>query len=187
MKFNIGQNCISKPGLLYTSNRNRYIETIWVVGILYQIPYCIVFSSLYMGIFITYGLSLLLIFAIEYFSNKGKYFMIVSPLVLAVVVFIGLIKYIFPESGFDIDYGLIGVAIPSLVYFNKSKLEKICFLFIGLCILVLDNDIIQIFCLLSIPLLVLYNGEKGNMKLKYLFYIYYPFHLVVIWLIGLFV
>ena len=40
--------------------------------------------------------------------------------------------------------------------------------------------IMQLFVCLTIPLLKAYNGERGKMKnMKYLFYIYYPAHLIV--------
>ncbi|MCR4741241.1 MAG: conjugal transfer protein TraX, partial [Lachnospiraceae bacterium] len=39
---------------------------------------------------------------------------------------------------------------------------------------------VQLFVCLSFPLLKAYNGERGKMKsMKYLFYIYYPAHLVL--------
>lgn len=39
---------------------------------------------------------------------------------------------------------------------------------------------IQLFVCLTIPLLRAYNGERGKMKnMKYLFYFYYPAHLIV--------
>lgn len=39
---------------------------------------------------------------------------------------------------------------------------------------------IQLFVALTIPLLKAYNGERGTFKgMKYLFYIYYPLHLVI--------
>ena len=44
---------------------------------------------------------------------------------------------------------------------------------------------VQWYALLAIPLLIIYNGERGKMKLKNFFYIYYPAHLAVIYLIGL--
>lgn len=41
--------------------------------------------------------------------------------------------------------------------------------------------IIQLFTALSIPILKVYNGERGKWKgMKWLFYIYYPLHLVLI-------
>ena len=40
--------------------------------------------------------------------------------------------------------------------------------------------ILQLFVCLTIPLLKAYNGQRGKMKnMKYLFYIYYPAHLIV--------
>ncbi|SEO95658.1 TraX protein [Amphibacillus marinus] len=38
----------------------------------------------------------------------------------------------------------------------------------------------------ALPLFLLYNGKKGN-GLKYLFYIFYPLHTVILWYIGKFI
>lgn len=40
--------------------------------------------------------------------------------------------------------------------------------------------IVQLFTCLTIPILYLYNKERGKLNLKYLFYIYYPLHLILI-------
>lgn len=40
--------------------------------------------------------------------------------------------------------------------------------------------VIQMFTILTVPLLKRYNGERGRWKgMKYLFYVYYPIHLVL--------
>jgi hypothetical protein len=39
--------------------------------------------------------------------------------------------------------------------------------------------------LAAVPLLALYNGKRGKYNLKYLFYIFYPTHLVAIYVISL--
>ena len=39
---------------------------------------------------------------------------------------------------------------------------------------------IQIWSLLALIPLALYNGKRGTWRMKYLFYVYYPAHLVVI-------
>ena len=172
-------------GWKYTSNRKRYMCTIWGMGILYQIVYYFLYSSLYMGIFITYGLSLLLIYAIESLVKKKKYCFIVSPIIILGLVFVGCIENVFPNSGFAIDYGLVGICIPALVYFGKTKKEKVCFLFLGLCCLYLVFKGLQFISLLSTILLAFYSEKRGNKNLKYFFYFYYPFHLVAIWFIQL--
>ena len=39
---------------------------------------------------------------------------------------------------------------------------------------------VQMWALLALPLLALYNGQRGKWKMKYFFYIYYMLHLVII-------
>ena len=42
------------------------------------------------------------------------------------------------------------------------------------------------FVALTIPLLKMYNGERGTWKgMKYLFYVYYPLHLIICGLIRI--
>ena len=43
----------------------------------------------------------------------------------------------------------------------------------------------QWFSLLALIPLACYNGKRGKMKMKNLFYIYYPAHLVVIYLLDM--
>jgi hypothetical protein len=46
--------------------------------------------------------------------------------------------------------------------------------------------IIQLFVALAIPILYLYNGEKGKWKgMKWFFYVYYPLHLTILGIIGI--
>ena len=49
---------------------------------------------------------------------------------------------------------------------------------------VLINRESQPFSLLALPLLALYNGKRGKWRLKYFFYVFYPAHLGLIYLIG---
>ena len=55
---------------------------------------------------------------------------------------------------------------------------------VGLVLLGADLGGIQHYALLAIPLLLLYNGQRGKLRMKYLFYIYYPAHLAVLHLIA---
>ena len=62
------------------------------------------------------------------------------------------------------------VAIYSVVYF--FALDKL-------------YGVIQMAVVLSIPILMMYNGQRGKANLGKLFYWYYPIHLVVIYGISL--
>ena len=91
---------------------------------------------------------------------------------------------------FSADWSCIGVMIILNMYGNRGNVEKqtlgmmfwtfiyalVSFLFVNKV-----YGIIQLFVILVYPLLKGYNGERGKAKcLKWLFYIYYPLHLVII-------
>ena len=84
-----------------------------------------------------------------------------------------------------IDYGIFGVLL--VIVFNKIKniIIKYVFATICLCLLLTYSFIYQLYSILSIFLLLLYNGEKGNLNLKYLFYAFYPLHLFILFVIKL--
>lgn len=48
----------------------------------------------------------------------------------------------------------------------------------------IDDPTLQLYSLLAIPFLLIYNGKKGYNKVwvKYLFYLYFPLHLIVLYL-----
>ena len=56
---------------------------------------------------------------------------------------------------------------------------------LGLCLLGLTYGGIQWFGLFAVPLLALYNGQRGKWRIGGLFYFYYPAHLAVIYGIAL--
>lgn len=47
------------------------------------------------------------------------------------------------------------------------------------------SNSIQQYCVLSAVPIALYNGEKGEYSIQKLFYIFYPAHLLLLWLISL--
>ena len=68
--------------------------------------------------------------------------------------------------------------------FKKQMASMVCFvaLYAAVYFLFIDKvyGAIQLFVALAIPLLKMYNGERGSMKLsKWLFYVYYPLHLAL--------
>ena len=107
----------------------------------------------------------------------------------------------------DIDYKFYGCILPvcaSLFDFHRipapdflKKLDTLpvrvlCMaipmalvvLFPNIPVLALNNPGMQPivgYSLLAIPILLLYNGEKGKARMKYFFYIFYPLHLVTLY------
>ena len=171
-------------GCRYTKNRKKYFFTIAFFALLCQAVYFAFISSLYQCILVTFSFSILLIFAFDnYLKKKNAPSAVIAFTTLIMIV---LICVLLPRliDGFKIDYGLPGVIVPLLIYFGQNKWERLIFATAGLILLAIDSGAIQWFSLLSIPLLALYNGNRGKANLKYLFYIYYPLHLAAIYLIG---
>ncbi len=79
------------------------------------------------------------------------------------------------------DYGGMGVLTIAVMYaLRKSKVKSMLGGCITLTIMSID-EAIAFFALIPISR---YNGERG-LKMKYFFYVFYPAHLLILWLICL--
>lgn len=171
-------------GCRYTRNKVRYLATIAIVALVCQLVYFIAMGSLYQCILVTFSLSILLIFALDSAIKQPTFINIfVAALTLLSV---WLLSDVLPRflPGFYIDYGFFGILLPVLVWLGRSKWQSIGLCAVGLILLSAGNPV-QWYSLLTLPLLALYNGKRGKANMKYLFYIYYPAHLAVIYLLSL--
>ncbi len=94
---------------------------------------------------------------------------------------------------FPSDWSSIAVMCPFFLHAHRGNLKKQAadivlwsFIYAVVYFLFLDKPygVLQMFTFLTIPILAKYNGQRGSWKgMKWLFYVYYPAHLVVIGLI----
>lgn len=174
-------------GCTYTRNKTKYLLSLASLGILCQAFFFLGTGSMYMNVLITFTLSVICIFSIDFFNKRKNMFS--GFVLLSVVIMLVLLCVIIPENfnfhGFAIDYGILGALLPVSVYLARNKKEKIlCTVILLLLISFVFKDI-QIFSLLSVPLLSLYNEKRGRINLKYMFYIFYPMHLALIYGISM--
>lgn len=182
-------------GARYTHNRLRYFLTIFIEGFLMQLVYIFLFNDDYLSIFITFSISILLIYAFDYMKRAFIFSNPIGIRIFSVVLFVGgvIAAYFFCRE-FQVDYGFCGVMTPVITstFMHKGDVPAelrrldvvpIHVLACGAALLVLavsgDWDI-QYYSLLTLPLLLLYSGKRGSAKLKWFFYIFYPVHMVVI-------
>lgn len=173
-------------GIKYTKNRKKYILTLLCCGVITQIPYAYLFNWYNLNIIFTFLIAILTIYLIET-TNKQHLFNIFYLVVLGVLL-------ILSEPFGVFDYGFFGILLILVFYFTKQKALKFVLAGIVLSLLsikmaYLNNFVLtsskQFASLLSIIALVFYNNQKGKLNLKYLFYIFYPAHFFVLWLILL--
>ena len=172
-------------GCRYTKNRFRYLLTLLGFGIFSQAVELIFEDSLHMCILITFALSVILIYMLEYSQKKKNFFTLclLGGTFLAICYVCVFLPQDIPHLEFGVDYGIYGVLLPVLIYMGRSHREKLLLTAMGLVPMAIYYGLIQWFSLASLLLLAMYNGQRGKMKLKYLFYIYYPAHLGALYVI----
>ncbi len=174
---------LTAEGFRYTKNRKAYALRMVVFGVLIQVGYFLFARSLDLNIFFTLALSLLFIYLFEASkADKRKIPLFLLALLLAVFP-----CYMFSSFyGFAVSYGLFGALLPLFAYVGRGKWERLAFFTLGNILLCLSLTAAplgewQWFCLLALPILMLYNGQAGKYRMKYFFYLYYPLHLVVLY------
>lgn len=170
-------------GCYYTRNKLRHFLQIFLLGILCQLVMYFVTGSLYQGILIVFSVSILLIYCVEWAQRRRRILPWAVTLGATVAAFAQyrLLLHVLAGTDFCLDYGFVGVMLPVLVSLHPNRRVKILLAGCGTLAVCLVFGGIQWYSLFALPLLFLYNGEKGTRNTKYLFYIYYPAHLALIY------
>jgi len=179
-------------GFFYTKSRKNYVFTLIICLIVSWVPFCLALDNSFytanvIGCFL---LSLVGMYLVDLFvKNKTNWCVRISTTVLyLIIVLILWLLMIVPE-------GVLGVLLPVVFYvFRKNKRWQlisasiVLVLYSSLHLLNGYNsifDIIQFFSLFAILILAFYNGEKGKLNLKYMFYVGYPMHFIILYMINL--
>ena len=173
-------------GCKYTKNRRKYLGMIFALGVFCQIVYSLADGSLYLSILLTFSLSIVMIYALQYWMQEKS--ALSALLFLWTVAAVWLLNKIL-----TFDYGFWGCMLPlfaALPHGTEYDTVPGCTAALGLGLIPLAISIgdIQWYALLSLPLLFAYSGKRGKWNLKCFFYIFYPVHLAVLqgiaWLLG---
>lgn len=173
-------------GYKYTKNLKKYFTRLLIFAIISQIPYMLFINtfsnSFSLNILFTLILGLLGITIYD----KIKY----KPLGIIIVILFATIANIL-----HFDYGWFGIAIIFIFYIFKEKKLLMNLFF---CIVVFINYfynylislrieylLIILFCSLSLIPINLYNEKKGK-NIKYFLYVFYPLHLIILYLLSMF-
>mgnify|MGYP000903756050 FL=1 len=178
-------------GSHYTKNPKKYITRLFVFAIISHFAYSFAFGlnpiPFKSGIFNQTSViwSLAIAAALIFIVNKYKlsYWKNFALILLANLL------------SFPADWSCIATMVPFYLYnhrgdFKKQVRDFILFGFMYALVYFIFIDkvygVLQLFIFLSIPLLSLYNGKAGNNRnMKWLFYIYYPAHLVIVGVLRL--
>ena len=173
-------------GCLYTKNRKKYFWGMAIVALACQIVTYAFEKSLYQCIFVTFSLSILLVYAYHGAVKRGdaKSYLILFLVFFGVYFLTEILPQVLKSTDYTLDYGFWGVMLPLLVYIGKDKWQKLMYFAIGVILVAANFGKVQWFSVFTIPFLAIYSGKRGKYKMKSFFYIYYPVHLAVIYLIS---
>ena len=182
-------------GYEHTKNLKKYFLRLGIFAIISQIPFY-VFFTLFLGLLSIYlydYINNLLQKQMSNFSNnmsdkKVLALTIISKIVGIIVVL--LIAYV--AELMNTDYGFWGVLVVFMFYVLKSKELLMTIAFFALCIAKYIIPYIQsgfnlVYLVLALctflPIIFItsYKGKQGP-KIKYLLYIFYPLHLLILYL-----
>ncbi len=192
-------------GFIHTKNRKKYFLRLGIFAIISQVPFSLFLQTFLNGspfslnVLFTMLLGLSSIAIYQYFkdlfrkdNNELKQTLSKFHLdKLIGIVFALLIGYI--AKLLDTDYGFWGVLVIFAFYFFKDNKLAMIISYVTLCVIRYGIQIIQssyqieyvllgIFTVLPIVFISLYNEKQGK-KIKYLLYIFYPVHLLVLYLL----
>lgn len=156
-------------GFLHTKDVKRYGLRLLLFGFLSEIPFDLAvfnrpFEISYQNIYFTLFFGLIALAGFQKYED-GK------SLWKQAAVLIGCG---FAATVFHTDYGAFGVIFIVLLYMTRQNPRMRTF--IGALALVWELPAILAFIPIN-----LYNGKRGNLSLKYVFYGFYPIHLLFLW------
>lgn len=179
-------------GFFYTKNFTKYLFRMFIFAIISHFAYCFAFGINYIpfsqgdifnqtSVMWPLAWGLVALFVLNRVEIQ-QWLKIILLLIINVITF--------PS-----DWSCIAVMAIVAIYSNRGNLKKqmsnmmiwvviyatISFLFVDRL-----YGVIQLFVVLVYPVLKLYNGEKGNASwMKWIFYIYYPAHLIIVGILRL--
>lgn len=170
-------------GCRYTKDKSKYFLRVLLIGLVCQVVAWIYQKNAPLNILLTFSVSI----ALTYLLNEAKKSARCKFYFAAAVIVFYIVSEFLLSININFDYGFWGAMLPVIISFSDKKEERLILALFGLCIVSLSIKGIQWYSLISMCLLMMYNGQKGVLNIKFLFYAFYPAHLLIIYLIGVFV
>lgn len=182
-------------GCYYTRNKIRHLLVISGFAVVMQVVLFLATRMTDFSIFIHFSIAVLLCLVIDLIEKFIKERKVIVSIALILSFLISVIMLILIDKNttyFFSNYGLYGIFVPVVLYIIRKYIKHI-HVFVSIMVICLSMVLMhfftvwmyQLYGMIACVFILLYNGKKGKYNLKYLFYIFYPLHLVVLYAIAL--
>jgi len=168
-------------GFLHTRNVWKYAIRLAVFALISEIPFDLAlyakpFYFGYQNVFFTLLIALLVLIGIQTATDKLDE---QSPVLGTIAKIAAIVAGIVAAEFLKTDYSGLGVITIVIMYFlsNNQFLSML-----GGCAILAIMNFFEIFAFFALIPGWLYNGSRG-LKLKYVFYVFYPAHLFILYLV----
>ena len=182
-------------GCFYTRNKVKHLLLISTLGILMQLVLYFAIGMTDFSIFITFSVSIVLIYIIDYIDKMFKEKVYTNGILGAIVLSLLILLFLFFTKKFNyfvMNYNFYGIIAPVVIYVIKKYFTKyhIYLSLIAFSIMFIikayNTDLsVHYYSFLALPFILFYNGKRGKLNLKYFFYIFYPLHFVILYGISM--
>lgn len=159
-------------GFMHTRDVKRYIVRLAIFALLSEIPFDLAFFGTiiwtHQNVLITFILAILAMYVDQKYKRVAG---IGAAIVLSIAA-----------DFIHSDYGMFGVIVVMVFYWNYSYFIGRMLAGIGALTLLVQS--FQIFDVLAMIPIALYNGKRG-INMKYFFYVFYPGHLLILYLVHM--
>ncbi len=169
-------------GFYHTKDLKKYLFRLFIVALIAEFPFYHLFGGLNTIFTLIAGLVIIIIYR-ELKKHINKF------LLISLIIFFSIIFQFF-----SFDYGWFGILLIFILYlFRDNKLKRSIFFII----LLLFKYLFFFFSTSNLPVTILYfigtasslliinnYNHKHGKNIKYLFYIYYPLHLYILFLLS---
>ena len=177
-------------GFVHTSNRKKYFSRLLTFAVIAQIPFSFFESGTFTlplgNVLFTFSCSFALLEVAEKWQELGTFKGMLAEIAILML-------------SMKTDWLIFGPLFTLSIYINKENKDRQAICYAAISVLSFSLSALmcvsyglpwygqawQIGTLLVIPIIYLYNGERGSKGSfnKWFFYIFYPAHLVVLGLI----
>ena len=169
-------------GYIHTRDRKKYLTRMLLFALISEIPFDLVTSGkvlefTHQNIMFTFALAAGTLMFCDLVLNKfGKK---TGSILTGVIMLVSMALSVVLR----LDYSMTALAVVFVYYLLKDKVLEIRNLAAMAVHFILRNVGVYLYGVLGFIPLFLYNGKRGK-GLKWLFYVFYPGHLLLIYLIS---